>query len=111
LDRLPNPKKVEISLRTASLEYLGVVAARLRKDALTSQLDVAEVRPLVAIVDHGVTSIEGENEKDLLTRQLQTIVIQHLNSGRKIDSAMEFSLNYSIATWVRDIGTGAIFNF
>jgi cohesin loading factor subunit SCC2 len=97
-------KKVEISLRTASLEYLGVVAARLRKDALTSQLDVAEVRPLVEIVDHGVTSIEGELEKDLLTRQLQTIVIQHLNSGRKIDSAMEFSLNYSIATWVRDIG-------
>jgi len=56
-------KKVEISLRTASLEYLGVVAARLRKDALTSQLDVAEVRPLVEIVDHGVTSIEGELER------------------------------------------------
>ena len=30
-------RKVDISLRTASLEYLGVVAARLRKDALTSE--------------------------------------------------------------------------
>ena len=47
-------RKVDISLRTASLEYLGVVAARLRKDALTSEKDVADVRPIVAIVDHGV---------------------------------------------------------
>ena len=96
-------RKVEISLRTASLEYLGVVAARLRKDAITSQIDVAEVRPLVDYVDHGVERREGESEKDLLRRQLQTIVIQHLNAGKKVDSAMEFSLNYSIAQWIRDI--------
>ena len=31
-------KNVDVLLRVASLEYLGVVAARLRKDAVTSQL-------------------------------------------------------------------------
>ena len=52
-------RKVDISLRTASLEYLGVVAARLRKDALTSEKDVADVRPIVAIVDHGVEGMDS----------------------------------------------------
>lgn len=96
-------RKVEISLRTASLEYLGVVAARLRKDAITSQIDVAEVRPLVAIVDHGVERKDAESDRDLLRRQLQSIVIQHLNAGKKVDSAMEFSLNYIIAQWIKDL--------
>ena len=32
-------RKVEISLRTASLEYLGVVAARLRKDRVDNWID------------------------------------------------------------------------
>ena len=31
-------KNVDMSLRLASLEYLGVVAARLRRDAVSSQL-------------------------------------------------------------------------
>jgi len=31
-------KSVEMSLRVASLDYLGIVAARLRKDAVSSQL-------------------------------------------------------------------------
>ena len=32
-------KSTDMSLRVASLEYLGIVAARLRKDAITSQLN------------------------------------------------------------------------
>ena len=60
-------RKVDISLRTASLEYLGVVAARLRKDALTSEKDVADVRPIVAIVDHGV---EGRGAPRTTTRSI-----------------------------------------
>ena len=58
-------RKVDISLRTASLEYLGVVAARLRKDALTSEKDVADVRPIVAIVDHGVEACQLLGKHDL----------------------------------------------
>ena len=32
-------KSVEMSLRVASLDYLGIVAARLRKDAVSSLLN------------------------------------------------------------------------
>ncbi len=32
-------KSVDLSLRVASLDYLGIVAARLRKDAVSSQLN------------------------------------------------------------------------
>ena len=32
-------KSVEMSLRVASLDYLGIVAARLRRDAVSSQLN------------------------------------------------------------------------
>lgn len=32
-------KQTEMALRVASLDYLGTVAARLRKDAVTSQMD------------------------------------------------------------------------
>ena len=32
-------KSVDMSLRVASLDYLGIVAARLRKDAVTSRLN------------------------------------------------------------------------
>lgn len=32
-------KQTEMALRVASLDYLGTVASRLRKDAVTSKLD------------------------------------------------------------------------
>lgn len=32
-------KQTEMALRVASLDYLGTVAARLRKDAITSSMD------------------------------------------------------------------------
>lgn len=32
-------KSVEMSLRVASLDYLGIVAARLRRDAVSSRLN------------------------------------------------------------------------
>lgn len=36
-----------MSLRVASLEYLGIVAARLRKDAVTSQLNQGVIADIV----------------------------------------------------------------
>ena len=82
--------------------YKDFLIKFFHKDAITSQIDVAEVRPLVAIVDHEVERKEAESDRDLLRRQLQSIVIQHLNAGKKVDSAMEFSLAYSIAQWIKD---------
>jgi cohesin loading factor subunit SCC2 len=36
-----------MSLRTASLDYLGIVAARLRKDAVTSKLNEDVVNDII----------------------------------------------------------------
>ena len=41
--------------------------------------------------------MEEETESSLLRRQLQMIVVQHLNAGKKVDSALDFSLNFTIA--------------
>ena len=40
-------KQIEMSLRVASLDYLGIVAARLRKDAVTSKLNEASVDDII----------------------------------------------------------------
>ena len=39
-----------MSLRVASLDYLGIVAARLRKDAVSSKLDEDMVTEIIAQV-------------------------------------------------------------
>lgn len=40
-------KGVEMSLRVASLDYLGVVAARLRKDSVTSHLRLSTIDTII----------------------------------------------------------------
>lgn len=46
-----------MALRVASLDYLGVVAARLRKDAVQSQLKVDHI-------DQIIREIKAEESKD-----------------------------------------------
>ena len=43
-------KAVEMSLRVASLDYLGIVAARLRKDAVSSHLNEQSIDDIIAQV-------------------------------------------------------------
>ena len=50
-------KNVDVTLRVASLEYLGVVAARLRKDAVTSQLRTDTI-------DQLLKQLREDKEKD-----------------------------------------------
>ncbi len=52
-------KSTEMALRISSLEYLGVVAARLRKDAVQSKMKVDYIDSIVKI-------IKEEEEKDKL---------------------------------------------
>lgn len=39
--------KAEMALRVASLDYLGVVAARLRKDSVTSHLKLSTIDTII----------------------------------------------------------------
>merc|ERR1712018_462796 len=50
-------RSTEMTLRISSLEYLGVVAARLRKDAVESKMKVD-------YIDSIITIIKEEEEKD-----------------------------------------------
>lgn len=50
-------KSMEMSVRVASLEYLGLVAARLRRDSVHS-------RAKLATMDAVVRDIRAEEEKD-----------------------------------------------
>lgn len=40
-------KNLDMSLRVASLDYLGVVAARLRRDSVTSQLKLKTIDAII----------------------------------------------------------------
>ena len=51
-------KGTDMSLRVASLDYLGVVAARLRKDAVLSQLRLNTI-------DQIINEIRAEEQKEL----------------------------------------------
>jgi hypothetical protein len=50
-------KGTDMSLRVASLDYLGVVAARLRKDAVLSQLKLNTI-------DQIISEIRAEEQKE-----------------------------------------------
>jgi cohesin loading factor subunit SCC2 len=54
-------KGIDMSLRVASLDYLGVVAARLRKDAVLSQLKLNTI-------DQIISEIKAEEQKELEDR-------------------------------------------
>lgn len=54
-----------MSLRVASLDYLGVVAARLRKDAVLSQLKLNTI-------DQIIGEIKAEEQKELEDRNSAT---------------------------------------
>lgn len=44
-------KQTEMALRVASLDYLGTVAARLRKDAVTSKMDQRSIDRILQQVE------------------------------------------------------------
>ncbi len=44
-------KQTEMALRVASLDYLGTVASRLRKDAVTSKMDQKAIDRIIKEVD------------------------------------------------------------
>jgi cohesin loading factor subunit SCC2 len=56
-------KGIDMSLRVASLDYLGVVAARLRKDAVLSQLKLNTI-------DQIISEIKTEEQKELEDRNI-----------------------------------------
>ncbi|XP_069028403.1 nipped-B-like protein B isoform X2 [Embiotoca jacksoni] len=84
-------KQTEMALRVASLDYLGTVASRLRKDAVTSKMDQKAI-------DRILRETEGSDE----IQQLQKALLDFLNENIETDSALVFARKFYIAQWFRD---------
>ncbi|XP_040194405.1 nipped-B-like protein isoform X3 [Rana temporaria] len=85
-------KSTEMALRVASLDYLGTVAARLRKDAVTSKMDQGLIDRILK------QAPEGDDE----IQQLQKALLDYLEENTETDPALVFSRKFYIAQWFRD---------
>ncbi|KAM4708198.1 nipped-B-like protein isoform 2-T2 [Discoglossus pictus] len=85
-------KSTEMALRVASLDYLGTVAARLRKDAVTSKMDQGSINRILK------QSPKGDDE----IQQLQKALLDYLEENTETDPSLVFSRKFYIAQWFRD---------
>ncbi|XP_041251962.1 nipped-B-like protein isoform X4 [Onychostruthus taczanowskii] len=85
-------KSTEMALRVASLDYLGTVAARLRKDAVTSKMDQGSLARILKQVSGGDDEIQ----------QLQKALLDYLDENTEIDASLVFSRKFYVAQWFRD---------
>lgn len=70
-------KSVEMSLRVASLDYLGIVAARLRRDAVSSRLNediISDVIKQVCMMQQAFTCEYFSCELYIVVTQLSNVV-------------------------------------
>lgn len=107
-------KSVDMSLRVASLEYLGIVASRLRKDAVSSQLKQESIDEIVAKVNEHDSDDEetaggskpntSDQHEDLSdpTQSLQKSMLDYLASNSESEPAYWYARNFYIAQWYRD---------
>ncbi|BFZ16564.1 hypothetical protein BsWGS_19603 [Bradybaena similaris] len=104
-------KSTDMSLRVASLEYLGIVAARLRKDAITSQLNQDVINDIVQKVsenDEEEPAAERKGKKNEpktasdLTEKLQQAMLEYLAYNSQSESALLCARQFYIAQWFRD---------
>uniref|UniRef100_A0A673CDP5 Nipped-B protein n=1 Tax=Sphaeramia orbicularis TaxID=375764 RepID=A0A673CDP5_9TELE len=89
-------KQTEMALRVASLDYLGTVAARLRKDGVTSKMDQRSI-------DRILQETPGNDE----TQQLQKALLDYLEENAETDASLVFARKFYIAQWFRDATTEA----
>ncbi|XP_076842591.1 nipped-B-like protein B isoform X3 [Brachyhypopomus gauderio] len=87
-------KQTEMALRVASLDYLGTVAARLRKDAVTSKMDQSSINRILR-------EATGNDE----TQQLQKALLDYLDENVETDPSLLFARKFYIAQWFRDSTT------
>ncbi|KOB75611.1 Nipped-B-like protein [Operophtera brumata] len=104
-------KSMEMSVRVASLEYLGLVAARLRRDSVQS-------RAKLSTMDAVVRDIRAEEEKDGTLAQnatsgldedeertefLQRVLLDYLAINGQKDPAWNCARHFYITQWFRDM--------
>ncbi|CAL8321731.1 unnamed protein product [Lota lota] len=87
-------KQTEMALRVAALDYLGTVAAHLRKDVVDNGVDKTAI-------DHILKEIPGREE----TLRLQKALLTYLEDDGERDWSLAFARSFYIAQWFRDTTT------
>ncbi|XP_055682843.1 nipped-B protein isoform X1 [Lutzomyia longipalpis] len=112
LYRNMSDKSVEQSIRLVSLEYLGLVAARLRKDTVESRCKVSTMDQLIKYI-----KIEQEKEGDVANVDsiaqldpdeervefLQKILLDFLAVNAHEDNIWDHARHFYLTQWYRDI--------
>ncbi|KAI8115866.1 Nipped-B protein [Lucilia cuprina] len=111
LVRYVSDKTIEQSIRLVSLDYLGIVASRLRKDTVESRCKVNIIDSMIKSI-----KIEQEREGDLPTNKikldpeeertefLQKILLDFLAVNAQEENLIwDYARHFYLAQWYRDI--------
>lgn len=103
-----NNKANDVSLRVSAIDYLGVVAAHLRKDAVNSQQDTEGITDIL-VEELGEVSDDSSDEvshlderSDKRTQILQKAISHWLSTEGSSDAAFMFARQFFLAQWLRD---------
>ncbi|KAL6432109.1 hypothetical protein ACFW04_006676 [Cataglyphis niger] len=106
-------KSSDMSLRVASIDYLGVVAARLRKDAVSSHCKLSTIDQIIRdikleqqkdsdydqIKDKEIAGLSEDEERTVF---LQKVLLDYLAVNGTKDSALGYARHFYLAQWYRD---------
>ncbi|XP_011266274.1 nipped-B-like protein B [Camponotus floridanus] len=106
-------KSSDMSLRVASIDYLGVVAARLRKDAVSSHCKLSTIDQIIRdikleqqkdsdydqIKDKEIIGLSEDEERLVF---LQKVLLDYLAVNGTKDSALGYARHFYLAQWYRD---------
>lgn len=106
-------KSSDMALRVASIDYLGVVAARLRKDAVSSQCKLSTIDQIIKDIkieqqkDSDYDQVKdkeiiGLSEDEERTVFLQKVLLDYLAVNGTKDSALGYARHFYLAQWYRD---------
>lgn len=103
-------KGSDMSLRVASIEYLGVVAARLRKDTVNSTCKLSTIDQIIRDIkaeqkkDGDLDKeIPGLSEDEERTIFLQKVLLDYLAVNGTKESALGYARHFYLAQWYRDL--------
>ncbi|XP_022102804.1 nipped-B-like protein A isoform X2 [Acanthaster planci] len=98
----------DMTMRVSSLDYLGQIASRLRKHAVSSYMDqgtldtiVTQTRSAVAEQSGDENDSKDSDQTDYI-QNLQQAMLDYLSYNSQNDPAILFARHFLVAQWYRD---------
>ncbi|KAJ8930877.1 hypothetical protein NQ314_016297 [Rhamnusium bicolor] len=110
-------KGTDMSLRVASLDYLGVVAARLRRDSVLSRCKLNTIDQMIKDIkqeemkdnEEPSTKVKKKssniNSDEERTQFLQRVLLDFLAVNAQNDEAYKYARHFYISQWYKDAVT------